>query len=58
MEPGSGGEPSDIDEARHGKISGESESIEPDRRTKAPVSSKTEHVVEAGARIEPARQPQ
>ena len=49
-----GGEPSDIDEARQGKVSGESESIEPDRETNAPVSSKAEPVVEAGAGIEPA----
>jgi hypothetical protein len=54
VKPASGGESNDIDEARHGKVSGESESIELHPRTSAPVSSTAEHVVEAGAGIEPA----
>lgn len=48
VKPASGGESNDIDEARHGKVSGESESIELHPRTSAPVSSTAEHVVEAG----------
>jgi hypothetical protein len=47
-------EPSDIDEARKGELSGESESIEPAYEVRAPLSTKTERNVEAGAGIEPA----
>jgi hypothetical protein len=50
----SGREPSDIDEARKGELSGESESIEPAHGTKAPLSNKSACYVEAGAGIEPA----
>src|SRR5438046_2639378 len=48
-------EPSDIDEARKGELSGESESIEPAWRTKLPFLNKPAREVEAGAGIEPAR---
>jgi hypothetical protein len=51
---GAGGEPSDIDEARKGELSGESESIEPAREAKALLSTKAERDLEAGAGIEPA----
>jgi hypothetical protein len=37
-----------------GELSGESESIEPARGTKATLSTKSESVVKAGAGIEPA----
>ena len=47
-------EPSDIDEARKGELSGESESIEPACGAKAPLSTKAERDLEAGAGIEPA----
>ena len=47
-------EPSDMDEARRGELSGESESIEPVHETKATLSKKPEHDLEAGAGIEPA----
>ena len=46
-------EPSDIDEARKGKLSGESESIEPARGVKPRCSTKRANF-EAGAGIEPA----
>ena len=47
-------EPSDIDEARKGELAAASESIEPACKAKAPLSTKPEHDLEAGAGIEPA----
>jgi hypothetical protein len=47
-------EPSDIDEARKGELSGESESIEPACEAKTLLSTKAERDLEAGAGIEPA----
>jgi hypothetical protein len=46
--------PSDIDEARKGELSGDSESIEPARGMKISLFSETELDLEAGAGIEPA----
>ena len=55
MEPASGGEPSNIDKARQGKVSGRKRINRTRSWNKGPgVSSKAEHVVEAGAGIEPA----
>ena len=48
-------EPSDIDDARKGELSGESESIEPGRQTKSPFRNKPARGSVAGAGIEPAR---
>src|SRR5207248_11050816 len=47
-------EPSDIDEARKGELSGESESIEPAWRRKSRFLNRPASELEAGAGIEPA----
>jgi len=46
--------PSEIDEARKGELSGDSESIEPVCGMKTPLSNEAERGLEAGAGIEPA----
>ena len=43
-----------MDEARKGELSGDSESIEPARGMKTPLTNETERGFEAGAGIEPA----
>jgi hypothetical protein len=47
-------EPSELDEARKGELSGDRELIEPVRGIKTTLFSDTERDLEAGAGIEPA----
>ena len=46
-------EPSDIDEARKGELSGDSESIEPAREMKTPLSNKRSEILRRGRESNP-----
>ena len=50
---GSWREPSDIDEARKGELSGDSESIEPAREMKTPLSNKPSEILRRGRESNP-----